>query len=223
MFSGIVQGLCPIISLKKTKSLLSLTIDLGAERVTGLQTGASVAVNGVCLTVTGVDGSLASFDVIQETLERTTLAALAVGDLVNIERSLRMGDEIGGHIVSGHVMGKGSILSVVAEGDRSILTIGVPADWLDYILEKGFIALDGASLTVVSPQSDRFSVHLIPETRQRTTLGRKQVGDWVNVEIDAQTQAIVSTVQRYLASRGLSGGSRTQIESAGSFPQDQLS
>jgi riboflavin synthase len=202
MFTGIVQGLCAVATVDERQSLRRLSIDLGALAA-GLELGSSVAINGTCLTVTAVDGGFACFDVIRETLNLTNLGDLTPGRLVNVERSFRVGDEIGGHIVSGHVSGT-AVVSAVESGpqERTVL-FRVPAELLKYLSYKGFVALDGASLTIsrVSAGSSEIGVSLIPETIARTTLGAVAAGDRVNLEVDAQTRSVVDTVERLLGER----------------------
>ena len=202
MFSGITRGTRPIVERRSVDGRLDVVIDLGAELVQGLQLGASVSVDGACLTAAALDGPRVLFQIIPETLERSTLGQLQVGSLVSIERSYRVGDEIGGHEVSGHITGTGRIAAIVREGGRHTLRVAVPPEWLKYILPKGFIAVDGSSLTVGETQVEgSFDLHLIPETLRLTNLGNKVVGDRVNVELDARTVAIVETVERVLAQR----------------------
>lgn len=210
MFTGIVQGLCPVADVREHGGIRRLALDLDGL-AEGLATGASVAVNGVCLTVTAVDGDRARFDVIPETLVRTNLGRLAPGDRVNVERSLKAGDEIGGHLVSGHVSAVASVRRIEqnaadAPGTRN-LYFGVPPALMKYLTYKGFVALDGASLTIAHVDGAGIGVCLIPETIARTTLGRVEQGAPVNLEVDPQTQAIVDTVERVLAERGLSSAS----------------
>ena len=202
MFTGIVQGLCPVVSLVDEPGLRRLSIDLGGLSE-GVALGASVAINGTCLTVTGTSAGEVSFDVIRETLEQTNLGGLEAGSFVNIERSFRVGDEIGGHILSGHVSGTATVVRVEeAENERNVF-LEVPAPLLKYLSLKGFVALDGASLTIarLEPHSHVIGVCLIPETIARTTLGTARVGDRINLEVDAQTRTIVETVERVLAER----------------------
>jgi riboflavin synthase len=201
MFSGITRGLFPVVETKREPTLLRYAVDLG-ESGGDLEIGASVSIDGVCQTVVALDGTVAHFDAIVETLERTTLDALVPGRRVSVERSLRVGDEIGGHEVSGHVIGTGEVVEVVRQDHRVSLRIAVPADWLRYILPKGFVALDGSSLTVGETDAGGFWVHLVPETLRLTALGDKGPGDRVNLELDARTVAIVDTVERVLAQRG---------------------
>jgi riboflavin synthase len=209
VFTGIVQGLCRVVSVVDEPHLRRLVIDLGALH-DGVQLGASVAINGVCLTVTSTGNGMAHFDVIAETLARTNLGDLAVGHSVNAERSLRFGDEIGGHVVSGHVSDAARVVAVDTDLNVRNLHFEVAPQWMRYLHYKGFVAVDGASLTVafVDRTHHRFGVSLIPETIARTTLGTVRVGDRVNVEIDSQTQTIVDTVERLLADRDWRAESR---------------
>ena len=143
-----------------------------------------------------------SFDVIDETLKLTNLGALQAGDLVNVERAARFGDEIGGHLLSGHIHGHALVERLESEGDNLAVWWSVKESLHKYILPKGYVALNGCSLTVGETQVDGcLSVHLIPETRRITTFGAVRVGDRLNVEIDTQTQAIVDTVERVMAGR----------------------
>lgn len=203
MFTGIVAATAPVVGVAAVDGRLDVWIGLG-DLASGLQPGASVAIDGVCLTAVSGDHNGVLFQVIEETLRRTTLSRLAVGTWVNVERSYRIGDELGGHELSGHVMGTGEILRIDTKSGETAMVIAVPPTWMKYILTKGFIAIDGASLTVgeTSPQGE-FWLHLIPETLTRTTLGKRSVGERVNVELDARTVAIVDTVERVLAARGL--------------------
>lgn len=204
MFTGIVQGLKAVLDIEEQTHLRRLVIALD-ELSEGLSLGASVAVNGTCLTVTAVDGAAVTFDVIAETLSLTNLGGLRVGSLVNVERSFRIGEEVGGHIVSGHITGAAMLERIDERENERNLFFRVPPACMKYLLHKGFVALDGASLTIASVARDRdqISVCLIPETIARTTLGRVVCGDRVNLEVDAQTQAIVDTVERVLADPAL--------------------
>ena len=168
----------------------------------GLQIGASVAHNGVCLTVTEIRDNLVSFDLMQETLKITNLGELKAGDFVNIERAMQMGTEIGGHILSGHVYCTADIVERLPSENNLQIWFQLPnQDTMKYVLTKGFIAVDGISLTIGEVREQRFCVNLIPETIHRTLIGKKTVGEKVNIEIDPQTQAIVDTVERYLAQK----------------------
>ena len=158
----------------------------------------------MCQTVVAVSPTLltVTFEAIDETLKKTTLSRYTVGQKVNVERSVKMGDEIGGHLVAGHIYGTVRIAHKHVEANNVRLDIACPKDWLLYILPKGFIALDGVSLTVGEVRlegSEGFSVHLIPETLKRTTLGYKNEGDALNIEFDSVTQAAVETILRLKA------------------------
>jgi len=201
MYSGITRGTRPVIERRSVGSRVEIIVDL-IDLASALELGASVSIDGVCLSVAAIDGSRALFQIIPETIARTTLGALAVGDTVSVERSYRIGDELGGHEIAGHITGTGTILRVDHAEDHHDLTISVPPEWMKYILPKGFIAVDGSSLTIGTTDAHgRFDLHLIPETLRLTNLGKKRPGDRVNIELDARTVAIVETVERVLAGR----------------------
>jgi riboflavin synthase len=199
VFTGIVQGLCRVVAVDDEPGLRRLQIDL-TGLVESLLPGASVAINGTCLTATSIAGPRVSFDVIRETVDHTNLGEVGVGDFVNVERSLRFGDEIGGHVLSGHVADVVTVARIDTGPALRTLWFDVPPRWMTYLFHKGFVALDGASLTIaaVDVPGHRIAVSLIPETIERTTLGRVREGARVNLEVDAQSQAIVSTVERLL-------------------------
>ncbi len=199
MFTGIVQGIASIIATSQGESATKVSIKL--PETENLRIGASVSIDGVCLTVTSINDSIVDFDIIAETLQRTTLSDLETGSQVNFERALRYGDELGGHLLSGHVMSAGLIHSITENGEGKDIAIIAPPSLQKYIIEKGFVAIDGISLTVGAVQSNIFALHLIPETLRMTTLATKQEGDAVNIEIDSNTQTIVSTVERMLAEK----------------------
>ena len=178
------------------------TVELPGDMAGGLQTGASVAHNGCCLTVTEANGRTARFDLMAETLDKTNLGHLKAGDLVNLERAARFGDEIGGHLMSGHITATTEILRIERTEHNTTMHFALPAALKPYILPKGFVGLDGCSLTIGGVGEDSFCVHLIPETLRRTLFGTRQAGDTVNLEIDPQTQAVVDTVGRILAAKG---------------------
>ncbi len=170
-----------------------------------MQLGASVAQNGVCLTVRTLqanpDGSMrVSFDAIAQTLKITNLSDLQAGDAVNIERAAKFGDEIGGHVVSGHVFGCIEVLSVEQDELNMTIIFERPAELRPYLLNKGFVALNGCSLTIAEVTNETFSICLIPETRDVTTFGDAKVGDRINLEIDPSTQATVDTIKELMVS-----------------------
>ena len=195
MFTGIVSGTAPILRIAEGDGIRKITVDLG-DFSDGLETGASVSLDGVCMTVVSMDSGEVTFDAISETLDRTTLSDRSEGDRLNVERSMRLGDELGGHILSGHVMGTAEIIESRTVGEGLDLLISIPDGCSPFILEKGFIAVDGMSLTVGKCDEGSFGLHIIPETLRITTLDKKVVGDRVNIEIDSRTQAVVETMLR---------------------------
>ncbi|EBC6123107.1 riboflavin synthase subunit alpha [Salmonella enterica] len=202
MFTGIVQGTAKLVSIDEKPNFRTHVVTLPDYMLEGLETGASVAHNGCCLTVTEMNGNQISFDLMKETLRITNLGALKVGDEVNVERAAKFSDEIGGHLMSGHIITTAEIAKILtSENNHQVWFKVQDASLMKYILYKGFIGVDGISLTVGEVTPTRFCVHLIPETLERTTLGRKKLGERVNIEIDPQTQAIVDTVERVLAAR----------------------
>lgn len=202
MYSGITRGSYPVVELERREGVTRFTVELSPALVENVERGASIAIDGVCLSVVAFEHTRVSFEAIAETLSRTTLGELAVGRRVSVERSVRVGDELGGHDVFGHVLGTGTVVARGHVGEQLDLTIEVPREWMKYILHKGFVALDGSSLTVGEVAKEgRFEVHLIPETLRLTNFADKQVGSRVNVELDSRTVAIVDTVERVLAER----------------------
>ena len=196
MFTGIVQGLGIIKSIEEGDGITTFCVTCPDTQ--DLATGASVAINGVCLTATSIKGELVTFDIIPETMERTTLGERVVGDEVNIERSLRYGDEVGGHLLSGHIIGRGLVTYSESVGEGAQLKIKAPPSIQKYIQTKGYIGIDGISLTLGEVNGNEFDLHIIPETLRLTTLGSKQAGDAVNIEIDSTTMMIVETVERLI-------------------------
>lgn len=203
MFTGIVKGLGRIIGIQQRSGLVTFDIELPAGAGIDLEIGASVAVDGVCLTVTSTRDGRATFDVMQETLARTTLGELQQGSAVNIERAARDGAEIGGHPLSGHVDCVVQVADVQTPENNRVLTLAVPAPWIRYVFAKGYIALNGASLTVahVDKRASTFTVWLIPETLRMTTFGEKTPGARINMEIDRSTQVTVDTIRDFLEER----------------------
>ena len=188
MFTGLIQGTARVASLDDGR----LRLEAGLE----LADGDSVAVNGVCLTATGVGDGGFDADVMPETLRRTSLGALRPGDHVNVELPLRPSDRLGGHMVQGHVDGTGTIDSLTDEGFARLVRVSAPAELLRYVVEKGSIAVDGVSLTVFGVEDDAFTVSLIPETLERTTLGRAEPGRTVNLEVDVLAKYVEKLVAR---------------------------
>ncbi|ARN73741.1 riboflavin synthase subunit alpha [Oceanicoccus sagamiensis] len=200
MFTGIVQGSFPLLKVERKPGLHSFTIELPAPLREDLAIGASVAVDGVCLTVTAIEQAKVYFDIMQQTLSLTTLGELNSGDVVNIERSAKQGVEIGGHVISGHVDNTAEVVAIEQPENNRFITYRAPAEKMKYIFEKGFVGLNGCSLTVAAVDRDEhtLTVCYIPETLRVTTHGAKVIGDKINFEIDRQTQAIVDTVENFL-------------------------
>ena len=204
MFTGIVQGVARVAAITDRPGLRSFELAFPPGFDAGLEIGASVASDGVCLTVTAMPApGRATFDVMQQSLGLTTLGTLAVGSALNVERAAKDGAEIGGHPLSGHVDCLGQLLSIRRPENNCVLRIGVPASHMRYVFAKGYIAVNGASLTVA--EADRrarwFEIWLIPETLRMTTFGDKREGDALNIEIERATQVMVDTVRDALDER----------------------
>lgn len=183
MFTGLVEELGVIRALSRGPDSARLKIEAG-KVLEDIKKGDSIAVNGVCLTAVDFDRGFFAADVMAETLDKTNLSRLSPGDRVNLERALRLGDRLGGHLVSGHIDGVGAITRLERHDIATLVTISAPAGVLRYIIKKGSVAVDGASLTVVDFGRDAFQVSLIPHTAHMTTLGFKKTGDTVNLEGD---------------------------------------
>lgn len=201
MYTGIVQGAFEIAELQKKEGLHTLSLRLPGDLLADLTLGASIALDGVCLTVVAIETDLVFFDVMQETLNLTTLGELDKGAKVNIERSAKQGAEIGGHVISGHVDGTVKVVAIERPPNNYFVRYEIPKSFLKYFFRKGFIALNGCSLTIadVDKTTATFQVCYIPETLRNTTHGMKNIGDRINFEIDRQTQVIVDTVESILA------------------------
>ena len=185
MFTGIIEEVGKVISAQVGELVIAATgVTPGMER------GASMAVNGVCLTVTDFAASAFSVDVMPETLKRTNLGLLGAGDMVNLERALPFGGRLGGHLVQGHIDDTGRVASITREGGAMLIRFEASPEVMYYLVEKGFIAVDGVSLTIVSRDATSFQVSLVDYTRQHTTLGNRRVGDVVNLEVDIMAKYI---------------------------------
>lgn len=201
MFTGITQGLFSVNSLVKHEGFSHYTLVFNEALLKGLKQGASVAVEGVCQTVVSIDGFEVGFDAMLETLSKTTLSNLMIHKKVSVERSVRLGDEIGGHEVSGHVFETGKIIAKRSIDNNLCLTIQCSDKCFAFIKTKGFIAIDGSSLTVgeINKAQTSFEVHLIPETLRMTNFVNKVIGDQVNLEPDMKTMVLVEAVKAYSA------------------------
>lgn len=204
MFTGLVEAVGSVVRLTTSGNTARLRVDAGPP-AEGIAVGDSVAVDGACLTAVKLEGREAEFDVSAETLNRTTLGSLKPGERVNLERSLRLGDRLGGHFVLGHVDGTGRIRVMQRSAGQATMTVHAPPDIISTLVMKASVAVDGISLTVAAIESDCFSVALIPHTMESTTLRHKAIGDRVNIELDI----IGRYVERLIPGSG-SGGALTE-------------
>lgn len=204
MFTGLIEAVCTVKSLRRSASAMQITVDLG-HLADETKIGNSIAVSGVCLTIAGLKNSLATFDVSSETLEKSTLGQLKPASSVNIERALKLSDRIGGHFVLGHIDGTATIKTVDRHGQFADIGFAAGPKLLYQMVVKGSVAVDGISLTIANMDENSFSVAIIPETLRNTTLGKAKIGDKVNIETDIITKII-----------------KKQLESAlGGLPQEQ--
>lgn len=195
MFTGLVQTLAEVAQVVPEPGGVRLVIR-SAELAERAEIGASIATNGCCLTVVAIDGDCLSFQAGEETLSRTNLGKLAPGDRVNLEGSLRMGDEIGGHLVTGHIDGLATVDQRQDAAEWATFWFRVPRDLTRHMASKGSVTVDGVSLTLVDVENERFSVALIPHTLGVTTLGSRQVGDTVNIETDVLAKYVERQLSR---------------------------
>ncbi len=190
MFTGIVSEVGKVISLQPDKLVVG-----AAQILKGLELGGSVAVNGTCLTVTDFTASSFSVDLSPETIKRTNLGMLKTGDPVNLERPLGLGGELGGHLVQGHIDGTGRIAAITPEGGSTIFRFEAPAEIMRYLVEKGFIAVEGISLTITEKTSGYFQVSVVDYTRTHTNLNNHKIGDLVNLEVDIMAKYVEQYMQ----------------------------
>ncbi|WP_299181848.1 riboflavin synthase subunit alpha [uncultured Neptuniibacter sp.] len=201
MFTGIVQGKAVVSEVETKEDFMRLQIELPPASCDNLQIGASIALNGTCLTVTSFSENRVNFDLIMETLRVTNLGQLQIGEMVNFERAAKFGDEIGGHLLSGHIHQQVEIAAIDKPDNNWIIWFKTSDEWQRYIFAKGFVALNGCSLTIGEIKDNLFNVYLIPETLSLTTFSDLEVGDLVNMEVDSHTQAVVDTVEHYMSNR----------------------
>jgi len=205
VFSGIIEGLCEVREARRGREGMRVKIALG-PLAEGVRVGDSIAVNGACLTVTELASGLAQFDVVSETLARTTLGHLQSGAKVNLERSLRIGDRLHGHFVQGHVDGVGKIAEIRRGPEGGEVTVRTEPALTEQMIPKGSVAVDGISLTIVNLARDTFSIAVIPHTMSVTTLGLKQPGDEVNLEADLLGKWVRRALGASEASEGAGSG-----------------
>lgn len=203
MYTGIVQALVPVQSVDEKEGLTTFSVRLPEHLAGELETGASIAVNGVCFTVTRIEGPEVWFDAIRETLTLSNIKYLKPGTMVNLERSARANAEVGGHVLAGHVTDTATVTNIEKDENNCRMTFAGKPAWMKYIFDKGFLAVNGASLTVaqVDRTANTFAINLIPETLERTNFSLLTTGDEVNIELDHQTRIIVDTVERVLQER----------------------
>jgi len=196
VFTGIIQEKARITKVEKLNDFSQIEIVTSSEFTKGIKVGASVSIDGVCLTVTSIKERSLTFDIIIETLNVTNLSSLKVSDSVNLERAARLGDEIGGHLISGHVSGVSKISNINKTENNHIIFLEVENELIKYIFPKGYVSLNGISLTVgeVNRKNNTFSVYLIPETLKITTMKDKKIGDMINLEIETQTKNMVDLI-----------------------------
>ena len=201
MFSGIVSVKSKVSKVKKYEDYLSLEISTPKGFDKNLKRGASISVNGVCLTSKDNGSKTLKFDVIEETISKTNLQNISKGDTVNLERSIKASTEIGGHLMSGHVHFTANIIKIVDKKNTKDIQISLVKKYSDYVMEKGYIGINGCSLTIGKVTQTNFYIHLIPETLNITNLDQLSKGDQVNIEIDQNTITVVNTVKKTLAAQ----------------------
>jgi riboflavin synthase len=201
MFSGIVSHKSKVLKVENFSDFVRIYISTPKNFNKGLKKGASVSVNGVCLTSKDNGSKNLKFDVIEETLSKTNLKHILKGDIVNLERSIKASSEIGGHLMSGHIHFTGEVKKIFEKENTKDMKISISKEYSDYILEKGYIGINGCSLTIGKIFKDQFNIHLIPETLKVTNLEKLEEKDLVNIEIDQTTIAIVDTVKKTLAAQ----------------------
>ncbi|CAL4318777.1 Riboflavin synthase [Buchnera aphidicola (Pterocallis alni)] len=206
MFTGIIQGCAKVLEIKKRNKLYIYKFKFPKNLSYNIKLGDSISNNGCCLSVTEIDKNNISFDVMEETLLVTNLSFLSIGSIVNIERSLKFGDELGGHLLSGHIMNTAKIYNIIDVGDSKKIYFEIKdLQMMKYIFLKGFIGIDGISLTVNSIKDNTFSICLIPETIFNTNMFSRMIGDLVNIEVDYYTQIIIDKLDQYLKQKNIVG------------------
>ena len=198
MFSGIVQTVGKIESIKDKNHIKTIRIETHGDYLEDIAIGQSVSVDGVCLSLVKKNNEYCEFEAVEETINRTTLGSYKQGTKVNLEKSLKFGDTVGGHFVSGHIHTKGRIVEVELIGESKNILVEIQEKWIKYLTEKGYISVNGASITIGKVSKNTFYVHLIPETLKTTNLDELIYDNYVNLEFDQTTIAIVDTTERLI-------------------------
>ena len=198
MFSGIVQTVGKIESIKDKNHIKIIRIETHGDYLEDIAIGQSVSVDGVCLSLVKKNNEYCEFEAVEETINRTTLGSYKQGTKVNLEKSLKFGDTVGGHFVSGHIHTRGRIVEVELVGESKNILIAIEEKWIKYLTEKGYISVNGASITIGKVSKNTFYVHLIPETLKTTNLDELIYDNYVNLEFDQATIAIVDTTERLI-------------------------
>ena len=198
MFSGIVQTVGKIESIKDKNHIKTIRIATHGDYLKDIAIGQSVSVDGVCLSLVKKNNEYCEFEAVEETINRTTLGSYKQGTKVNLEKSLKFGDAVGGHFVSGHIHTRGRIVEVELVGESKNILVEIEEKWIKYLTEKGYISVNGASITIGKVSKNTFYVHLIPETLKTTNLDELIYDNYVNLEFDQATIAIVDTTERLI-------------------------
>ena len=198
MFSGIVQTVGKIESIKDKNYIKTIRIETHGDYLEDIAIGQSVSVDGVCLSLVKKNNEYCEFEAVEETINRTTLGSYNQGTKVNLEKSLKFGDTVGGHFVSGHIHTRGRIVEVELVGESKNILVEIEEKWIKYLTEKGYISVNGASITIGKVSKNTFYVHLIPETLKTTNLDELIYDNYVNLEFDQATIAIVDTTERLI-------------------------
>ena len=198
MFSGIVQTVGKIESIKDKNHIKTIRIETHGDYLEDIAIGQSVSVDGVCLSLVKKNNEYCEFEAVEETINRTTLGSYKQGSKVNLEKSLKFGDTVGGHFVSGHIHTRGRIVEVELIGESKNIIVEIEEKWIKYLIEKGYISVNGASITIGKVSKNTFYVHLIPETLKTTNLDELIYDNYVNLEFDQTTIAIVDTTERLI-------------------------
>ena len=198
MFSGIVQTIGKIESIKDKNNIKTIRIETHGDYLKDIAIGQSVSVDGVCLSLVKKNNEYCEFEAVEETINRTTLGSYKQGTKVNLEKSLKFGDTVGGHFVSGHIHTRGRIVEVELVGESKNILVEIEEKWIKYLTEKGYISVNGASITIGKVSKNTFYIHLIPETLKTTNLDELIYDNYVNLEFDQATIAIVDTTERLI-------------------------